>query len=239
MIPVPIGNIQARRGAPFAADLIHANYADRDVVLAGSDVYTWGDRGSLGTRTFTQADTSKDPNYGVFTTNPALVFDGANDFMASPSINLSAYTAITIAMVFTSNAGGLQMLMERSPVYSSNVGAWSIALNSGTLNPSYYSGAVQSRGPFAIATSGIHRLIFVMDTTQVGTITQCWLNGSSIGSTPAGASAAFGDHATYLGMRNGTNFPYSGKLGDQLMYGRALTLGEFATLDAWLIPRAA
>lgn len=221
--------------APFASRLINANYADREIVLAGSDVSAWGD--AVGARDFVQADTSRDPAYGVFTTQPALVFDGVNDFMQAPAYSLAAYTAITVAMVFTSNAGGLQMLMERSAVYSSNVGAWSVALNGGTLNPSYYSGSVQSRGPFAIPTSGTFRLIFVMDTAAVGTITGCWLNGVSIGSTPAGASAAFGNHTTNIGMRNGVSFPYNGKMGDTLIYSGTMTAGEVATLDAWLAAR--
>jgi hypothetical protein len=222
--------------APLAARLIHANYADREIVLASGGVFRWGD--SVGARDFEQADTGKDPVYGVFTTKPAVVFDGVDDFMLAPAVNLAPYSAVTVAMVFTSNAGGLQMLMETSTVYSSNAGAFSVALNGGTLNPSYYTGgAVQSRGPFAIATSGTFRLIFVMDTTAVGTITGCWLNGVSVGSTPAGASAAFGNHPTYIGMRAGTNFPYAGKMGDTLMYSGTMTAGEIAQIDAFLAAR--
>jgi hypothetical protein len=220
--------------APFASRLINANYADREIVLAGSDVSAWGD--VVGGRDFVQANTSKDPAYGVFTTKPALVFDGVNDFMQAPAVNYAPYPAITLAFVFTYTAAGLVAIKETSVTYSSNVGAFIIAGNGGTLTPSYFSGVVQSRA-FACA-NGTHRLIVTLDTTQVGTITACYLDGVSVGATPAGASAALGNYVEYIGMRAGTSLPWAGKLGTDLVYSGTFTAGEVATIDAFLAASA-
>ncbi len=220
--------------APFASRLINANYADREIVLAGSDVSAWGD--TKGGRDFVQADTSKDPAYGLFTTKPAIAFDGVNDFMQAPAVNYAPYPAITLAFVFTYTAAGLVAIKETSVTYSSNVGAFIIAGNGGTLTPSYFSGVVQSRA-FAIA-NGTHRLIVTLDTTQVGTITACYLDGVSVGATPAGASAALGNYVEYIGMRAGTSLPWAGKLGTDLVYSGTFTAGEVATIDAFLAASA-
>jgi hypothetical protein len=229
---------QARRGAPFAADLIHANYADRNIVLASGDVFTWGDAGSLGTRTFTQVDTSKDPNYGTFGSNPAVSFDDVNDFMVAPSVSLAVYGQITVAITASFVGSGSGMIMETSVNAGVSPGAFYIYENAGTYQVLFRNVAA-SRVRGAGITAGPKRLIVVFDVAGASAIPTLYVNGVSSGSAPGAADVSLGNYATYIGMRAGTSEPWGGKIGDNLVYGRALTVPEIAELDAWMAPRAA
>lgn len=224
--------------APFANDLIFANYADREIVLAGADVAGWGD--VVGGRDFVQADTTKDPLYSVFATRPALDFDGVNDFMASPVVTLSSRTSITFALTAeldTSGAAGY-MLYESSANINSNPGGFYLYNQA----PGQCQYAFKNTAPGATAVtfnvaSGTHRFIAVMNAGAAATwITRNYLDGVALG-TGGLTDRGFGDFAHYIGMRGGVAQPYGGKLGDILMWGRALSVAEIGVADAWLAAR--
>lgn len=223
--------------APFSNDLIHANYADREIVLAGSDVAAWGD--VISNRDFAQADTSKDPLYGTFVAKPALVFDGVNDFMSTPTISLSPRSAITVAMTIQVDATlSGKMLYESSPDINANPGGFFIFQNVANQLQLAFKNMVGSVSKGIVITTGVHRLIFTMCMSPAPTLfSLVYLDGVSLAGTGV-ADRGFGDYAHYIGMRGGTTLPWPGKMGDILIYGRDLTAGEITSVDAWLATRA-
>ncbi len=226
----------AKSVAPFASRLLNANYADREIVLAGSDVSAWGD--AVGGRDFAQANTSKDPAYGVFTTKPAIVFDGVNDMMTAPATPSAA--TWTMAFSATMIGAGSRVVMETSPAAGpANPGSILIYENGGNLLFEYYR--VGTTRKALITGAATVRVIAVLDPTTSGP--DCWpriyVNGvlaGAYGLITANAGA-IGSYGWAMGTFAAGGFPWNGKMGDLLTYGDALTAGEVATVDAWLAAR--
>ena len=223
--------------APFASRLLNANYADREIVLA-TGVAAWGD--AVGGRDWAQADTSKQPAYGVFTTSPALVFDDINDVMSAPAT--PAANVWTIAFSARMQGAGGQCIMETSPTASpANPGSILIYENGGNLLFEYYR--VGTTRKALVTGAATVRVIAVLDPTTSGP--DCWpriyINGVLSGAYGLNTAntGAIGSYGWTLGNFVAGGFPWGGKMGDCLIYGDALTAGEAATVDAWLAARCA
>lgn len=224
--------------APFASRLINANYADREIVLAGSDVSAWGD--VVGGRDFVQANTSKDPNYGVFTSNPALVFDGVDDFMASPTLTLSGYTSLTFSIAFRFTGGTTKIIYEMGAGVSVQGNLVFYEVNGVSCVLFWRNSAANISIPVggAMVPGNVYRLIFTVNANAAQAFSAVYLNNVSQGVSAA-SNVGFANSIHYIGMRAGTSLPWGGKMGDCLIYGDALTAGEVATVDAWLAARCA
>ena len=222
--------------APFASRLINANYADREIVLAGSDVSAWGD--TVGGRDFVQADTSKDPLYGTFTTSPAFVFDGVNDFMASPVVALSGSTSLTYAITFQFTGGVTKVVYETDAALANpgNIVFFETNGVSCTLGWRNAAANVALAVGGAMVPGTVYRLIFTVNANAAQAFSAVYLNNASQGVSAA-SNVGFANSIHYIGMRAGTSLPWPGKLGTCLIYGDALTVGEIATVDAWLAAR--
>lgn len=222
--------------APFASRLLNANYADREIVKAGTDVAAWGD--VVGGRDWVQADTSKDPLYGLFTTKPALVFDGVNDCMTAPAT--PAANVWTIAFSATMIGAGSRVVMETSPASGpANPGSILIYENGGNLLFEYYRTGTTRKA--LVTGAATVRVIAVLDPATSGP--DCWpriyINGALSGAYGliTGVTGVIGSYGWSVGAFAAGGFPWSGKMGDCLIYGDALTAGEAATVDAWLASR--
>jgi hypothetical protein len=234
----------ARRGsdvipsiAPFSSRLIHANYANREIVKAGTDVAGWGD--VVGNRDFVQADTTKDPLYGLFTAQPALVFDGVNDFMASPSVSFTGRPIITIAMAMRTTGAGNQMIYEASAAAGSNPGAFYVFQDTAsTLQIAFKNTVGVPLKNIGSVAAGVHRLVIVLDSTVSATVfPTCYFDGVSLGAGSGTSDIVLQNFVHYIGMRAGTSLPWSGKMGDMFIYGDALSGAECAVVDAYLAAR--
>jgi hypothetical protein len=223
---------------PFYSDLIHANLPEAGRTMA-TGVAAWADQIASATPTnFVQADTSKQPAYGLFTTKPALVFDDTNDFMQTPAVTLAPLSQITVAFSASWLAAGTGMLLEASVNAGANAGAFYVYENGATYQVIFRNTAA-SRVRGAPITAGVHRMIIVFDANVANpsAIPTLYLDGVSSGAAPGASDTAFGNYAWYMGMRAGTSEPWGGKIGDIWVYGRALTVGEIATVDAALAAR--
>lgn len=220
-------------GEPFAADLIHALDPDREIVTA-TGVFTWGDL--VGGMDFTQADTSKQPALGVFTAQPALVFDDVNDTMSAPAIDFSPYAEITVAMNLAFVGSGQGMVFTSAPSAGSTPGAFFIYENAGVVQVLRRNSAGNTvRQP--VITAGPKTLITVFSTTDSSAIPVLEIDGVSGGVAPAASNVPFTSSVPWIGTEGGTAVPWGGKLGDVRIYRRRLNAGERATVNAWLTPR--
>ena len=233
------------RVAPFASDFLYANYADQEIVLAGTDVYTWGDLGTVGARTFTQADTSKDPLYGTFGVNPALVFNGTNTFMVSPVVTLSPYASLTFAMTFRFAGGATRFIYEVSANAQNiaNIGAFEMYERNATtidMDVKLASGLYASYAITGLVAGTVYRLIFNLNAAPAPfAYTNIHVNGVNRGNSLTGMDAPFCDRVHYLGARfGGTTSFWAGRMGDNFILGRALSAPEIVTLDAWMASEA-
>lgn len=223
---------------PFASDLLHANFADRGITQA-TGVSAIADFGTSGTpTTFVQGTGVKQPTLGVFTAKPAVVFDGVADSMSTAgAITLSPYTATTWAFLVQFTGGTTKIVYETSTDAGVNAGAVLIYESSATsLDLVFYNTGptpvIKSIG--ALTAGTIYRVVWVMNTVAAGvTFDRIYVNGSNIASTGV-SDRGFLDTQHFLGARNNTSGLWAGKFGARLIYNRALSVGEIATVDAYL-----
>ncbi len=221
--------------APFASRLIHANYADRGIAIA-TGVSGWED--VVGNRDFVQADTTKQPAYGLFTTRPALVFDGVNDFMQSPVVTLSTYPTVAFALSFLFTGATLKIIYETSAT-GGNAGTFSIFENNATTLLLNFKNTVsnEQKQVTGVTAGNVYRLIVVVNASAAAqTYSRVYLN--NVSQAPAGTSdRGFLDAAHYIGARGGTSLFWPGKLGDTLAYAGDLSVAEIGVVDAFLASR--
>lgn len=220
--------------APFASDLIRAWYPDQGITLA-TGVAGWKDK--VGTADWAQATTANQPAYTKFVARPAIGFDGVNDYLTTPVITLSPIAAITVAMSFQVIAtAGSRIVLECSADTAANNGGFYVIDFNGNIGVVFKTPGVTINRTINTVSAGVHRLIFTINSAAANGISQTFIDNVSTGASGAG-NGPLGDYAWFMGARNGTIFPYPGKVGDLWVYGRSLTVGEVATVDAALAAR--
>lgn len=158
--------------------------ADQGVTLNVANVSQWNDL-TGNNRHFTQATASKQPAYGTSNGVPALIFDGSNDIMFTPSFTVTqTFTVIMVMRLisYTANAYVLCGRAENFGVIYQNPG-------SGFVRP--YSGYTENNGPWAEPTinPAANKLITVK---FAGASSEIYLNGTLAGSGNAGTSGNTG-----------------------------------------------
>jgi hypothetical protein len=225
--------------APFYTRLIHANYADRDILYASQKAAAWGD--VVGNRDFVQADTSKQPAESTFTTKDALLFDGVNDFMATgAAVSFAGRPTITIAMALRTTGAGSQMVYETSASAGANPGAFYVFQDTAsTLQLAFKNTVGVPLKNIGSVAAGVHRVVFVLDSTVAATVfPRTYFDGASLGAGAGVSDIVLQNFVHYIGMRAGTSLPWGGKMGDMLVYGDALSDAECVIVDAFLASRA-
>lgn len=238
----PIASMRSRRNVPYASDLIHANYADRDVFTA-TGVSSHLDQivsGSVNEMDWAQATTTKQPAVSTFTAQPCYAFDGVDDFMSCPSISFTGIPTITIATTIRTTATANQMIWESSSAAGSNPGAFYIFQDTAsTLQMAFKNTSGVPLKSIGSVTAAVHRLIFVLDSTVSATVfPTVYFDGVSLGAGTGTSDIVLQNFVHYAGMRAGTSLPWSGKQGDRFIFGRALTGAEILEVDAWMTPRS-
>lgn len=224
--------------APFSSRLIHANYADREIIYTdpARKAYAWGD--VVGAMDFVQADTSKQSAESLFTTKDALLFDNANDTMVAPATDFAAYAEITVCL--NAELGSLYgCIFASSPNVGGTAGAFYIYENAASNIEIVKRNTAVSRVRTATSGAGVKRIIIVFSTTDPSAIPIVYVNGVLSASAAPGASdCPFTSSVPSIGMQ-GVFDPWGGKLGDLLIYGDRLSAAEAGAVDAFLAARAA
>jgi hypothetical protein len=192
----------------------------------------------VGPRDFVQADTTKQPAYGLFTAQPALVFDDVNDFLVSPSLALSAYPIITLAWAFKKGTGtGMQFELSASAAANPG-GFYAYEPGSTSLELSFRNIASDATKTIGSLTAGsVYRVIAQLNASAAATTwSPVYVNGVSNG-TGGTSDRGLRDDVMYTGMRAGTSLPWGGAMGDNLIYAGALSVAEIGTVDAFLAAR--
>ncbi len=233
---------QSRRDVPYSADLIHANYADKDVFTV-TGVSSHLDQivsGSVNEMDWSQATTTKQPAVSTFTAQPCYAFDGVDDFMSCPSISFTGIPVITIALTVRTTGAANQMIWESSTAAGSNPGAFYVFQDTATTVQLAFknTSGVPVKGS-GVISAGVHRFIYVLDSVVGHTVfPTVYLDGVSLGAGTGTSDIVLQNFVHYAGMRAGTSLPWSGKQGDRFIFGRALTGAEILEVDAWMTPRS-
>jgi hypothetical protein len=164
-----------------------------------------------------------------------LFFDGADDWMITPTITPSVDKAQVFAGV-RKLSSALGMILESSSSIGSNNGA--LYLSSG-LNPTD-SYVFASRG--TTAQGVLHNVGFPISSvvTGIGDISAdritLRLNGSQVGQdTNDQGTGNYLAYPLYIGRRAGTSLPFSGHLYSLIArFGPNLATGQISSTETWV-----
>ncbi len=179
--------------------------------------------------------------------NGAISANGANQYVSTPAVNLSATSAVTIAAWVNrtySTAGG-HVLIEASSNYNSSTtgfGLFPDDADCGGIQVSVHGDGGYSVNCFAQPSSGVwHHLVAVYDKTQAGTAeTSLYIDG--VLQTPTknlnttANTNAFGSNPIYLFSRGGTQEFNAGLMDDLQIYNRHLTAAEVQQIYTGSVP---
>ena len=218
-------------------------YRAADLSLAdGAAVATWTDSSGNG-RDATQATGTKQPLYktNIINGKPVVRFDGVDDFLNVPAIDLTGTSGLTLFVVVANiTSGGDRVLFEYSTNINSFTDGFLLYRETGNSIAAALRGSAGGAGSNFVTTASVTSAATVIsavyDKALATNEVTAWLNGTSAGTRPQNLNntGAFGNRASFIGMRAGTTLPLAGDIAEILLYSRALPTGERQQVEAYL-----
>ena len=228
--------------ASAAADLSFTRVTDSNRLMRGSQL-------ELGTTAtpYQRVTTAYDVTEAGVADLWYLAFDGVDDFMVTPAIDLTGTDKVGVfAGVRKLSDAAAGVIAELSAVYSSNNGAF-LLQHGGLFNVDRQNFAFEVRGtanawkqirqyasPFSAVLSAS------VDLSAVGAANEVSfrVNGGPAGTTdnsPTDAGTGnFGNYPLYIGRRGGTSLPFNGNLYGLIVAGKMPTAAEIANTEAFI-----
>lgn len=176
---------------------------------------------------------------GVSSVYGAL-FDGVDDFLVTPSIDLTGTDAATLGAAITLDSAALSLVLETSPSVSSNDGSMGIVVNNGVFEGRFHGTNLGS----VLATG------FDGENTPASVITRGDISADDIyikagdienTSAPDLGTGNFGDYPLNIMARDSgssSSFHTEGFLSSVLLIPRYITDDETAELGSFLANKA-
>ena len=238
-IPARVGGLKLWLDAASPQSL-YTDSARTTLVAANNDpVGAWSDISGNGYHA-TQATSSKRPLYKTSGLNgtPCLQFDGTDDSMSTPSIDMSSTQVCTVFIV-ANIANNSAYFLEFSPSTNSNAGAfllytfadYAITFINGNVGTAEHR--VYNTGTLSTA----HAFRSEIDFSKVSSEPTTYRDGTTetgVRPTDGNNSGNLGNYSLYIGGRNNASNFLNGTISDILLYNRALTAGEKSTIQAYL-----
>ena len=187
----------------------------------------------------------------TFTNGMALLTGGQTAFNTAATLNLTAYTNLTIEFFMrTTYTNALMLAVEQTASFFNNSGAFVATVNDGTGSGRVTGGfCTASSGPklnldqtaanaaadgqwhhvavvYNKAKTGIDRSMFYFDGVAQGTFTP-WTNDTA---------TVFRNDTLYIGSRGNSTYKYIGALDDIRITGGALQPGQFLKAPSTALP---
>jgi hypothetical protein len=194
-----------------------------------------------------QATGSKQPLYQTNVlgypgglTLPAVLFDGVDDFLTTPSVNLSATSAVTVFVVAYSTTATTFQVLFSTPDALATAGALAVyKVNTSRLVTHYHKGNVgaTSLATLALSTTPVLACaINDMAASAANLEVTARANGTQY-QTSAGSNntGAFTTGATYLGAESaGAASFLAGAIAEFILLPYKATLREYRQIEAYL-----
>lgn len=186
------------------------------------------------------ATSGKEPLYktGILNGRPMLLFDGTDDFISVPAIDLSATSALTFFAVVWCTVPSVAVVYE----YSSNFNSFTDSFEMDVDATAAYT--LNQKGTAGVANFKTTRTYSNVPIILMGTIdrslatneTTLYDAGTALGTRSVNQNNAtvFGNRTSFFGARNGASAFFKGYMGDRLLYDRLLTKTEQAHVLQYL-----
>lgn len=208
----------------------------------GDAVSSWLDQSSNG-RNAGQANGTKQPLYktGIINGLPVLRFDGSDDFLNVPAIDLTGTSGLTLFVVVANiTSGGDRIIFENSTNINSFTDGFLLYRETGNSIAAALRGSAGGAGSNFVTTASVTSAATVIsavyDKALATNEVTAWLNGTSAGTRPQNLNntGTFGNRASFIGMRAGTTLPLAGDIAELILYNRALSATERQQVESYL-----
>jgi Concanavalin A-like lectin/glucanases superfamily len=179
------------------------------------------------------ADISGSGNNGTLINGPTFnskyfTFDGVNDTVnCGPTSEIgSSLTGLTVSVWVYPTSQSIRMIMENGTDYTQNTFYLT------QENASYFTFEVYGTNYDVVYSNYVYQLNTWYNLTGVwsaGSRVDMYTNGVLTNGTRGGvlqSSVRNGNTNLFVGSRAGTQYPYSGRINQPMLYTRALTVAE-------------
>jgi predicted esterase len=184
-------------------------------------------------------------------TNGVARFSGTHTFNTASTLNLTAYTNLTVEFFMRSTAATPAMAMiELTNPFFSNPGAFIVTLNETNAAGQVMGGFCTASGTKlnlditaanAAADGQWHHVAIVYDKVKTGTDrSMLYLDGIAQGvysTWTDGSGTTFRNATLYIGSRGNSGMKYIGEMDDLRITGGALQPGQFLKAPSTDLPR--
>jgi hypothetical protein len=156
----------------------------------------------------------------------ALDFDGVNDYVDCGTLDVTAYTACSVAFSFKVNAlSGSQIIY--SLIHSSSDDIRILITSGGAVQITFDDGTADDIGILNPIELG---KIYNVSVSYDGTNVACYINGVEVSTGTASFDFSTADGDLYLGSRLGSGFFFDGEIYGFKQFNTALTAEQVADL---------
>lgn len=212
------------------------------ITAAGQSVARINDKSGRGNHA-TQTTAGARPTYQVDATGRGfLLFDGADDWLVTPTITPGTDKAQVFAGVRKLSDAATGVLVETSATADNNAGGFYLAnLSSGAWQPQTGPAAARTYTPYFLgAAPRTSVLATVLDNAVIGAGEVSLRENGQVRTGTAivvgdGASGNFLAYPLYIGRRGGTSLPFNGRIyGLIVRFGANLTADQIARVETWM-----
>lgn len=170
-----------------------------------------------------------------------LECDGVDDFLVTAAINFTGTDKMSVfAGVRKLSDAAIGMICELSPNVGANNGTFWLAAPIGAAAANYdFSskgtvGQSKTRSGFASP----HTAVLTGTGSIAADAVNLRVNGNDAGAFGGDQGTGnYGNHALYIGRRNGASLPFNGHIYGLIVRGAASTAAQIASTEAWLNQR--
>jgi hypothetical protein len=231
--PTPLVYLSNTATAPIetATDVTYTGDGTSGIYLWGADLRVAND--GVGLPAYQRVNTASD--YDTTGFPYYLKFDGTDDSLATGSIDFTATDKMTVfAGVRKLNDPGYGCIAELSSNYDSNQGVFTFGV---TLAILFGSKGSLAASAYASLTSPATRVVTASGNIS-GDYANLRANAAQFATSAADQGTGnYGNYALNIGRRNGSTFPFNGRLYSLIVRGAASTAAHITSAEQWVNSR--
>lgn len=205
--------------------------ASSTITTVSGAVSQWNDR-SGNSRHGTQSDSNQRPTVNAtgINGNPALSFDGDNDWLAFPTGFLNGTTSFTVAMVISGPTQQNDAIWGPSPSFGSGL---ELVYTSTAFRPTLLR--INNNDRIQSNLWSTNNTATLTTITASSTATAGWLNGSAVSAVSSAGNSALNFNGIYgLGRYSGGGFNAQMLMGEFIIMESSASTDDRQKLEGYL-----
>lgn len=166
-----------------------------------------------------------------------LQFDGSDDYVTTPSIDLSATDEMTLAAgIRKESDAATGLVLESSTAFSSNNGTFAAFAPPAAANPNfgYFSRGTSNSTPSRLLGAAPVTAVVGARSKISADFAEARVNGAVGAAATDQGTGNYGNYPVYIGRRGGSSLPFNGRLYPLVLRAKATSDTLMAQLEAYI-----